>query len=90
MSEPRERDTQSFKVSPQIFAAIIAGIIGALGGGTGTAAYFQQQHPPTQPVVNAVTRDEFERRLLLLEKQLDRVETKLDALSARPTPTGRR
>ena len=87
MGMGEERTTQSFKVSPQILSAIIAGVLGAVGGGAGTAAYVQQQQPPA---VNVITRDEFERRMLIFEKQLDRVERKLDEISARPVATSKR
>lgn len=83
-----ERTTQSFRVTPAVLTVIITAILSAVGGGTGTAAYIQNNQP-TAPA-NLITRDEFDRRTQLLEKQIDRVEKKLDELLSRPIQTTRR
>ena len=84
-----ERDTHSFKISTGLLGFVISAVIGAIGGGSGTAAYLQQQPAPTYS--QFVTRDEFERRFGSTDKQLERIEAKLDRLNERANqPLSRR
>ena len=75
-----ERDTQSFKISPRLLGFILSAVIGAAGG-SGTTAYLS--HNPPAAVANFVTREEFERRFSATDKQLERIEAKLDRLTER-------